>query len=80
MIPYTPLPTAEEYYRQNGDRHLERAIAYISAGYPLRFYNGSMLKAIKNFKKADSVKIPKFLLPMLDGLAKAIADKIMNGS
>lgn len=69
--------TIEECYRRNGYRHLERAIAYTSAGYPDRFYEGSMRKALRNFKKADELKIPEYLEPMLDLFTKRIVDSIM---
>lgn len=49
--------TIEEYYRRNGWRHLERAIAYASAGYEDRFYEGSMKKALRNFKIAYKCSI-----------------------
>jgi len=77
--------TLEETIRQNGHRHLERAISYASAGYPNRFYEGSMRKALKNFKRADSfTEVDKlcqlFWKQMADDLYNRIVDNIINGS
>lgn len=77
--------TVEESIRQNGHRHLERTISYISAGYPDRFADSSLRKAIKNFKRADEIKIQtpdwfvKYLGMMEDKIAAAVAKNIMNG-
>lgn len=68
-----------EHYRRNGWRHLENAISYASAGYPLRFYNGSMIKALRNFKRANSLEIPQWLNENIKFLSQMIADQILNG-
>lgn len=72
--------TVEEYYRRNGKRHLERAIAYTSASYPDRYYEGSMKKALRNLKKADELKVPDLLKPILNKLSDQVADAIMYGT
>lgn len=72
--------TIDDWFKQNAERHLERAIAYASAGYPDRFYEGSMRKAIRNFKIADDFKVPEFFKPYVDALSNAIADNILNGN
>jgi hypothetical protein len=41
-----------DWHKRNGERHLANAISYASAGYPDRFYEGSMRKAIRNFDRA----------------------------
>lgn len=79
----TKYISLEEAIRQNGHRHLERAISYISAGYPDRFADGSLRKAIKNFKKADELKfktvIDKVLDPIINNLVDKVAQSIMDG-
>lgn len=72
--------TIEDHYKQNADRHLERAIAYASAGYHDRYYEASMKKALKWYKKADALKLPKYLDETIKMLGKKIADHIMNGN
>lgn len=71
--------TVEDHFRSNGERHLERAISYISAGFPDRYYQGSMGKAERNFKKAEGLKLPDFLNSIVGKLANSVADTILNG-
>lgn len=66
--------------RANGDRHLERAIAYASAGYPERFFQGSMKKALRNYKNADALKIDDPLIKHItDAISVNITAILMRG-
>lgn len=77
--------TVEQSIRKNGNRHLERAIAYASAGYSEQYYQGSMKKALKNFKLADEFanyfKIDDPVLKSIGNiLDKSISDAILYGT
>lgn len=73
--------TIEECIRRNGHRHLERAIAYASAGYPDKFYKGSIKKALKQYVKAELFKTPEWMIRAyghkLNEISKNIANAII---
>lgn len=74
--------TVEQSLRNNGDRHLERAIAYASAQWPDHYYEGSIKKAIRNYKKADGFIITDPFFKSMIELAgniiiKHVADSLM---
>ena len=66
--------TIEQSIRNNGHRHLERAIAYASAQWPEHYVLGSLRKAERNFKKADTIAH----LYKTDPIMQAVIDR-MNG-
>lgn len=74
--------TIQDQFKLNGDRHLERAIAYASAQYPDRYFEGSMRKAISNYKKADEFKFVVHIERMFifKEINERITFSIMNGS
>lgn len=78
IIEYHYISVAE-HYRLNGCRHLENAISYASAGYPLRFYNGSMVKALRNFKRAEGLEFPFWLESSIKYMGQIITNRILNG-
>lgn len=69
--------TIQQTYRMNGDRHLERAIAYISAGYHNKYADGSLVKAKRNYEMAK--KLDKFLPAIVfKTLADSTLDETLN--
>lgn len=76
--------SVEECIRRNGHRHLERAIAYASAGYPDRYYQGSMAKAKRAYLKADLFKTPEWMIKAyghkLVDFVDSVNDAIMHGT
>lgn len=75
--------TLEQTIRNNGHRHLERAIAYASAQWPEYYYQGSMKKAKRNYAKADKFKIYPWQQEIIDRLSENVAEQVMycnNGS
>lgn len=77
--------TIEQSIRQNGNRHLERAIAYASAGYPERYYQSSMKKALRNFKLANEFRNyfridDPVLRSIVNVLDKSLTDAILHGT
>lgn len=73
--------TVEQSFRRNGDRYLERAIAYASAQYPEHYYQGSMKKAFRWYKKADGFKINpnSIYYDLLNNMHDQISDSILYG-
>lgn len=71
--------SVEESVRLNGERHLANAIGYAAKGNP-NYCMGSLRKAERNFKRADSLTLPPFLKPVVDILQGIVADQIMHGS
>lgn len=71
--------TVVQHYKDNANRHLERAIAYASAGFADRYFEDSMKKALRNFKVADEFKVPSFLEPFQKQMIAAIAKDILYG-
>lgn len=69
----------EDHFRLNGERHLEHAIGYISAGYPDRFADGSLKKAKRNFKLGRGLELPPIVEDSTNILANRIANFILNG-
>lgn len=74
--------TIEQCFLENGYRHFEKALFYKEAGYPDRFYEGSMRKARRWFKKANLYKLPEEVEVITEMMIKAytfgIAFGIMN--
>jgi hypothetical protein len=71
--------TIEDKIRANGHRHLERAISYACAEYPDHYYEGSMRKARKNFKIADSfTETDKLMQLFLKNIAEDLNNHISN--
>lgn len=70
--------TVEECIRRNGHRHLERAIAYASAGYPDRYFEGSMKKALKAYAKAELFKTPDWMIKAYGHRLKEISDHVSD--
>ena len=62
--------TIEDHFKTNGDRHLERAFNHYYHRYPPRYWQRSLDKALKNYKKADALK--------LDPLTEAILKPLLT--
>jgi len=76
--------SVEGSIRANGDRHLERAFNHLYCGHPDTYWQGSVDKALKNYKKADALKldpiIEAMMKPLMDRLAIGMSDAIMYGT
>ena len=72
----TEYISVQEAYRLNSERHLANAISYASAGYPDRFYDGSMRKAVRNLNISDKFKCYVYVSQYV--LCCNVANDIMN--
>ena len=43
--------TIEDYFKTNGDRHLERAFNHLYCGHPDNYWQVSVDKSLKNYNK-----------------------------
>lgn len=71
--------TIEDSFRHNGDRHLTRAFNHLYYGHPDSYWQGSIDKAIKNYKNADALKLDPWAQNIVDIMAHRMADVILYG-
>lgn len=68
----------EESLNNNGNRHLGRALYYIYSNYPDKFWEGSLKKALKNYKKANELSLNPFEYMIINDISNKLANQIFN--